>query len=203
MHRSIYIGALLLSSCASHLTSWNEDRNRTDLALDEMRVELADLKHSLSSAKVDLQLLDEKLQGDSSLKSQLSSQLHAKGGELALLEKKIADLQRSQEKIAQDLRQLGAHANQTSTALTKMQQEIAQQNKRIEEVVKLKGTLSSLSQMLKERSGSETGRSYKVQPGDSLEKIAKQQGTTVEAIKRLNALDSDKIVVGKEIQLPE
>ncbi|MFI5334984.1 MAG: hypothetical protein ACHQT8_07505, partial [Chlamydiales bacterium] len=53
---------LFITSCTSHMTSWNEDRTReTNLALDELRIELADVKHAINGNKVDLQLLEEKV----------------------------------------------------------------------------------------------------------------------------------------------
>jgi LysM repeat protein len=48
-----------------------------------------------------------------------------------------------------------------------------------------------------------TGPSYRIKPGDSLEKIARANQTTVQAIKELNGLTNDRIVVGKLLQLPE
>ncbi len=176
-----------------------------DIALEELRLELSDLKHSLDGTKVDLQLMDEKIRGqESSLKSQLTNKTQAKGAELSL---QLANFERK-------LSELSSHANQTSATFTKLQdrlrdmeQEIQAQNRRLDEVVKLKGTLSSLSQVLKEKSKEESfsssSRKYKIKSGDSLEKIAKQQGTSVDAIKKLNGLDSDRIVVGQEIRLPE
>ena len=49
----------------------------------------------------------------------------------------------------------------------------------------------------------DSGSSYRVKNGDSLEKIARTHQTTVQAIKDLNGLTSDKIVVGKLLKIPE
>ena len=43
---------------------------------------------------------------------------------------------------------------------------------------------------------------YQVQPGDTLSKIAKQNGVTVAAIKASNNLTNDNIVVGKQLTIP-
>ena len=45
--------------------------------------------------------------------------------------------------------------------------------------------------------------SYKVKPGDTLEKIARHQHTTVDTIKKLNDLPGDKIVVGQQLQVSD
>jgi len=47
------------------------------------------------------------------------------------------------------------------------------------------------------------GRTYRIKDGDSLAKIAKAHQTTVQAIKVVNGLTNDKIVVGKMLQIPE
>ena len=44
---------------------------------------------------------------------------------------------------------------------------------------------------------------HKVQAGESLWKIAKKYGTTVEAISQLNQLESDRLKLGKELKIPE
>jgi hypothetical protein len=44
---------------------------------------------------------------------------------------------------------------------------------------------------------------HKVQAGDSLWKIARKYGTTVEAIAKLNQLESDRLRLGKELKIPE
>ena len=48
-----------------------------------------------------------------------------------------------------------------------------------------------------------SGNKYKIVPGDTLTKIAKQFGTTIEAIAQANGIaDVNKIVAGKEIIIP-
>ena len=44
--------------------------------------------------------------------------------------------------------------------------------------------------------------SYRVEAGDNLYRIALTHGTSVDALKQLNALQSDKLHVGDELQLP-
>ncbi|MBM3198284.1 MAG: LysM peptidoglycan-binding domain-containing protein [Chlamydiae bacterium] len=47
------------------------------------------------------------------------------------------------------------------------------------------------------------GKVHKVQERDSLWKIAKKYGVSIEAIKKCNHLETDKLRVGKELQIPE
>ena len=44
---------------------------------------------------------------------------------------------------------------------------------------------------------------YVVKSGDTLSRIAQQNGTTVSKIKRLNQLKSDLIKIGQKLQLPD
>jgi len=44
---------------------------------------------------------------------------------------------------------------------------------------------------------------YVVKSGDTLTRIAKAHGTTVKAIKAANGLESDRIVVGAKLKMPE
>jgi LysM repeat protein len=48
----------------------------------------------------------------------------------------------------------------------------------------------------------ESGSVYMVKRGDSLFAIAKAHGTTVQAIKAANQLNSDRILVGKSLKIP-
>ena len=49
---------------------------------------------------------------------------------------------------------------------------------------------------------SSAGKSYTVQPGDTLWRIANKSGASVQAIKQLNGLNSDVIHAGQVLQLP-
>ena len=44
---------------------------------------------------------------------------------------------------------------------------------------------------------------YTVKSGDTLTKIAQAHGTTIKAIRALNQLTSDQLIVGKTLKLPE
>ncbi|MBI5346294.1 MAG: LysM peptidoglycan-binding domain-containing protein [Chlamydiae bacterium] len=66
----------------------------------------------------------------------------------------------------------------------------------MEEIAKLKGTLEMIASSIKDPSV------YKVKQGDSLEKIAKANNVTVDALKKYNRLENDLIVVGQELKIP-
>ena len=98
---------------------------------------------------------------------------------------------------------LASHANETTAALIQfknrindLENDISSQNRRFDELSKLKGRIESLAKI------SAPFKLYKVRAGDSLEKIARAHKTGVDRIKKLNNLNQDLIVVGQELKIP-
>ncbi len=195
MHAILFFG-LVLCSCSSQLSSRQNTSYRSDMSIDEMRLELADVKHELKSTQVELNILDERL------KKQTSKQI-PDAAPSSHLEKRISDLEKLLEKTTADLRNLSTHTTQALTKLQALEQEVSSHEKRLDEVVKLKGTLTSISKAIGERPAETSAKTYRVKAGDSLEKIARNHKTNITALKNLNSLKSDKIVVGQELRIPD
>lgn len=134
-------------------------------------------------------------------------------GNAESIEMKIASLESTAKGLAADLKQLQTHANETTAALQAFKQKLGEldqrgalQSKNIENMQAALQSVLDAFQLKPEGSGSAlsnwTGRTYKVQNGDTLEKIAKMQQTTVQAIKEANGITNDKIVVGKTLKIP-
>ena len=210
-------GTLFLSSCSpTALTSlFQRETYLPEDDLHELHLELADLKHALGSQAVQIEILEEKIATQngtiSSLKTQTAGKTPPKieqlSQDIALLEKKIALLSKAQEQLTSDVRGLSTHASQTSTALAQCKTEIQNlgetlsvASQRLGEVGKLKSTLSNLSHSFSEKNSPPI--LYKVVSGDSLGKIAIDHNTSVELIRELNHLSSDRIFVGAEILIP-
>ncbi len=204
MRRS-FILLLLLSGCAPYVASMQEDKRRTDLALDEMRLELADLKHTLKGTQVELNILEEKLKKQEALLA-TNKQPQQKSDPLVQqvsnLEKEIAHLRSIQERTLHDLEHLRSHANETSAAMQSFSQEFGLQNKKFEEISKLKTTLSTLSKSISAPQETGSFSVYRVKSGDTLEKIARMHNTTVAELKRINHLEHDRIMTGQDLKLP-
>ncbi len=204
------LAIFMLSSCSSHLALLHKEKHDTIVALDEMRIELSDMKHSLNNSQVEIQLLEEKIRAQDishniSKTQSTSSALNAEQ-KLAYIERRLVQLESLQEKLASELRKLSLHANQTSGSLSDYQNringietDIASQSQRVQELSELKTTLKSISKAIKAKSTKET---YTVKGGDTLEKIARMYKTSVEAIKKENQLNSTKIVVGQDLKIP-
>ncbi len=175
--------------------------------VQDLRVHLADVEHMLHGQQVSLDLMDERLRKSSSY-----VRTDPKLGEItqliAALERRLVAIESTQQKIAQDMIRLSVHANQTAEGLagqqakfTAIETELAWHSKRLEDIQQLKGTLKAISQAVGTPSVPKN-RTYTVKPGDTLDKIAKDQGTTVDALKKANHLEGDRIRVGAQLQLP-
>jgi LysM repeat protein len=187
----------------------------TNPEMDELRIELDDLKHALNTTQVELRLLDERLgKQDKALTSvkgqnqgKEASSLSLLTAQVSTLEKKVSTLERTLEKAANDLRTLSTSVNQTLSKLQNLETDLSTHDKRLEEVSKLKGTLTSISKAIGQRTTSEPSstptKSYRVKAGDSLEKIARLHHVSVDTIRKINNLSNDKIVVGQELRLPD
>lgn len=176
---------LLAGGCASQFAALQNNR-QSDIALEELRVEVADLKHALHAAEVEISLLEERLETPSKTTENLSTLQH-----------KIAVIERNQDKLSGEIRTLSTHANQMTSSLSHYRDQIQNLTSRFEDLEKIKNTLSSISKSI-----GRSQTSYKVKAGDSLEKIARHHNTSVEAIKKANHLQTDRIVVGQELLVP-
>jgi len=123
-------------------------------------------------------------------------------GDVASLQRKIALLEKTVDKMNGELKSLMSYANQTTTSLSHYRDQIQEIDRKLGEVSKLRSTLS---QMSKTYTAPETAteNTYRVKSGDSLEKIARKFQTTADALKKSNQLTSDKIVIGQELTIPQ
>ncbi len=180
----------------------------TSPELDELRIEIDDLKHALKTTQVDLGILDERLKN--TFKGQVQNKEAATLSLLSTtvngLEKKVSNFEKTLEKVAQDLRNLNTASTQALNKIQGLEQSLLSHENRLDEVAKLKGTLTTISNAMRDRPAPETTpstKTYRVKAGDSLEKIARLHHTSVEIIRKINHLSHDKIVVGQELRLPD
>ena len=188
--------SLLMTSCSSHMAVLQQDKHENSIALSEMRIELADLKHTLNNTQVELQILEEQVRNQEALLKKtknLPSAAPAEG-KLSFVEKRLAVIEQSQEKIHADLKQLSSHANQTSSCLTQYSAKITNLEQTIKDVLDLKSSLKTFTS---------SSENYTVKPGDSLERIAKNHKVSVESLKKANQLSQNKILIGQELKIPQ
>jgi LysM repeat protein len=174
----IFTTPLFFWGCGEQIAALQNQRNY-DAVVEELRTEIADLKHQLHATDVEMRLLEERL--DTAHASPDLSK------DLASLQRKISHLERSQEKAASEIQALTNHANQTSASFSQYRDRIQELDQRVSETNKVKQVTTS------------SNMTYKVKAGDSLEKIARQNHTSVAVLKKLNHLESDRIHVGQEL----
>ena len=97
----------------------------------------------------------------------------------------LLGLSRPSQNLTAEIKQL---SKEVETALTAQNRNLAN----------LQTAVSTLLDTLQGKSDS----SYKVKNGDSLEKIAKAYQTSVQTLKDLNGISSDKIRVGQTLKIP-
>jgi len=201
---------LTFPSCSPLKSSPNDEKHQLELTLHEVQTNLDDLRHDINCFQTELQILDGRIKYyENTLTSLKQHDLEKQQAKIEQLsqqvqaaEKKWASFDKGQQ---EELQGLSSHANETIAALAQfkdrigeLEQEIFSQNRRFDELAKLKGHIENLA-----KGFSGDFKLYKVKPGDSLEKIARAHKTAVDRIKELNHLEQDLIVVGQELKIPQ
>jgi len=207
--------AFLFSGCSPLTSSAHDEKHQLELTLHEVQTNLDDLRHDINCFQTELQILDGRIKYHenalTAFKQQDMEKQQAKieqlTHELQSFEKRWASADKIRTAESQELLQLESHARETTAALLQfkerveeLEKELAIGQRRFEELGKLKTNIEALGKAIRK---SELAKTYKVRPGDSLEKIAKAQHTSIEKLKKLNNLEQDLIVVGQELKIPD
>lgn len=205
---------LFSTACSPIKSSPKEEGYQMELSLHEVQTNMDDLRHDIHSFETELHILDGKIKYQESTLENLKQQtldkveikLETLSKQIAALEKRELACEKSTEKALLAMEKIGGHASEEATALAQykerlreLEKSLLSQEKRFEEISKLKGTLDVIAKSMDAKSDS----TYKVKSGDSLEKIAKLHGVNIDALKRANNLRGDRIIAGQELQIPE
>lgn len=177
------------------------------------------LRHQLGNQDVELNACQQKLESFQVILEGLQDQIQEQGKsqkeqfkkDSLSLEMKLASLENTAKSLAADIKELHTHANETSHALQAIKQKLAEGDQRAllqsSNIENLQSVIQTLMEALQVKAdlpnSAASNGTYKVKAGDSLEKIARIHGTTVQVLKDLNHMTSDKIVVGKNLKIPE
>lgn len=186
-------------------TLFAQDRSRS---FDHIQSDVNDLRERLRHAKVERELLQDQLHNQTSelesLKKEFTRQQdkQASASKVEQLQARVNSLEKTQEILLEDLKQLKKHFNETAGALNHLSDHSEQNQVTMKgQVQELKKAIESLVGLL-QKPGASPSKGYRVKPGDNLEKIARTQGVSVDLLKKLNNLGSDRITIGQELQLP-
>lgn len=115
-------------------------------------------------------------------------------------------LEKNLEKLVSDLKQFKKHANESSTTISQLQKSLQKQDELIQlqaqQIKDLESAMRHLASAMQPSKAAEQATAYRVKAGDTLEKIAKEHGTSVEALKAKNNLRSNTIFTGQKLQIP-
>jgi chromosome segregation ATPase len=188
--------------------AWNETRDKVDslsYQMENQETELHTLEQKLENLTTILESLKEHIENSATLQSeQLQGRTHP-------LETKMLSLEGAVKTLSSDLKRLQTHANETSSALEIFQKKFSDwdlrlqnQNQNMENLQAAVQTMMEALQMKMEGASITgwTGKTHKVKNGDSLEKIARTYKTSVRAIREINEMSSDKIIIGKTLKIP-
>jgi LysM repeat protein len=187
----------------------------SSVALDDLRINLADTAREVKCQKGEIELLHDKLSSmQTSLDNALKEVSNSGGDGLekdkwSSLEKRIGQIEKSNKTLVSDLKTLKDHLNESSLQLAKCQDSLSKLDHELNSDIKsLKSSMQSMLSLLQggdkatSIASSSGQKNYTVKPGDSLGKIAQDHHTTIRELKTLNSLEKDQIVVGQKLQVP-
>lgn len=203
-----------LTACSPIKSSPHDQKHQLELTLHEVQTNLDDLRHDIHCFKTELQIVDGRIRHFENALTNVKQQdvekqqlkIEQLSQQVQLLEKRLASFEKNNAAETSERHELTSHAKETTAVLIQfkdrieeLEKEFVANQRRFEEFTKLKTTLETLISSLRLADPSKT---YKIKPGDSLEKIAKLHKTSVEKIKKVNGLQHDLIVVGQELTIP-
>lgn len=162
--------------------------------LEAAPASLDSLRMDVNNHEAELRMLLERLNTQEILISSLQDEIR-KAGAAAKGNNQIADLETKLDSYRELLQKI-QHKLDTFEA------SLDQQTKNSRHLEKSLGTLLDAVGESAPATGDSPGI-YRVASGDTLEKIAKKQKTTIRAIKELNGLENDRIFIGQKLKIPE
>lgn len=196
------------TEAARNRYSYEEDKS---VVLREILDSIEQLRHEVSNHEVEIRMYEEKFKNQEDILDTLRQQTadalktvkEALKNQTASVESKLTAQENATKGLSNDsLSLLSEYKNR----IIELERAIEVQNRNLSN---LQTAMRSLTEVLQGKENSPSNdslgntRIYKVKAGDSLEKIAKQNNTTIKKIKEINNLTRDQIIVGQKLQLPE
>lgn len=207
MKRSLLaLAALLLTGC----TAMNGG--------DGEEVTTSSLKHELNNCYAEISILERQVDLLESAVNSLHDEIANTSEEsrsivrdkTKTLHNKVGALEKKTGGMVADIGTIKNHSNETASALKTLQKQMQKlESSSKSDITALEGAMRSL--MAAMQGGSQNiaaidrgaAHTYRVRTGDTLEKIARKNNTTIDAIKELNQLRSeDFIIAGQELLIP-
>ena len=176
-------------------------------AASSFRGAIDDLHHEVNNHEEELRMFEERLNTQENILDSLRQQLlddnlknqETAKGNTASFDKKIVGIESTISGVITDIRKLQTHANDSAKTLLQYKNKIDELEKQMEH---LQAAVNSLLDALQPKTAPSASQVYEVQSGDSLEKIARRNKTTINKLKELNGLKNDRIYTGQRLKLP-
>jgi LysM repeat protein len=194
--------------------------------LKQLRASLGDLKHEVYNHENEIRMFEDRLQNQETtlehLQQQVTGHYQTQSESLKAnqihLEGRMDSLDMTIKSLITDTRQLRNQTNDYVQALSQYKQKMSEMEILIEtqnqHMQHLETALHSIMEILQAREAAEkaiaakqaeipmTYKTYKVQSGDTLEKIARTHKISVQSLREYNQLVNDKIRVGQTLSIP-
>jgi len=200
----------LLVSCSNLVVSQRSDKQQMEFSVQKLKNEIEDLKQEMKAYQIEVGILEGKnMNHDEDLGYLQAQDLPGKNGgrsldSQTLMEKKVLEIERTLELLVRRFDRIEIESKEIAKSVGIYKQRfqdyekfLQSQNDSIQELGKLKKNLKDIREDALETT------TYRVRAGDSIDKIARQFGTTPEQLKKMNQLHNDLILVGQEIRVPK
>lgn len=184
--------------------------------------QLNDLKYELNNQGSEIHTLEEQIRNQETildnlrqdLTQNIQDQKDFNRGQTVDLESKLETLDNTVKGIISDLRQMKNQANDSVAVLGQYKQKLSDLEKIIEaqnqHMHNLETALASIMEVLQAKDVSDKAmtrlndgpKTYRVQSGDTLEKIARSNKVSIQTLRDLNKLNNDRIMVGQTLKIP-
>lgn len=210
----------LLTGCLFPPSSRNDTVVQQGLTMDEVHSELDYVKYEQSNVSAELSMFEGRLGTQEELLS--ASRRELADAQVRNQERLLRDLTDFSDRLSviesghttiiDSLRDLKTHANDVGASLGQAKQRMNSVEKSLdsqqETVRNLEGALRALMALVDSSEAAPEGLSqgaqvYKVKSGDTLERIARREGTTVQALKHENNISDDLIRVNQTLHIPK
>ena len=195
---------ILDTAWAARRPSYEENQS---VVLREILDTVEDLRHEVKNHEAEIRMFEEKFKTQEeiidALRQQVSEAVKITKDSLKLqstaFESKLANQEKTQ------VNDLNGILTDYKRRIVELEKTIEMQNHNLEN---LQAAMKALTEVLQGKNGGSNdkvaeGTIYRVKSGDILEKIAKQNNTTIKKLKELNNLKNDQIIVGQKLQLAE
>lgn len=189
-------------------------------SMQSLQRSLQNMSYSINNQDQELATLKQKIQNQESVLDSMHAEVSAlikaakesQKSTGAQVDSRLKNMEKTLEKLVADLKQFKKHANETSTSFSEIQKKLAEQHEisslQGQQIKDLENALRHIATAMQTKGAqslaadTSSSSEYRVKAGDTLEKIAKSHGTTIDAIRRENSLCKDTIYPGQKLHIP-